>query len=98
MALLGYLSLNVLSLAHANCTTDYDQALRILEEALEKAKADQHPDPKAFSTEFQKAVKQLESDQCRLELINLVQVIQTRQQQAPSPTRSTMPSDKPIED
>lgn len=79
--------------AMADCKTHYDQSVQLLDANLQKSK---EPNAKtaadAFELSFKEAVKQLQTEKCMPELMNLIQHIQTEQQKHPRTTQSNKPA------
>ncbi len=70
----------------ADCQTTYNQAMTLLDTTTTKAVQNGHPNPDAFSSEFQSLVGSLQAQKCLPELMTLIQHIQSEQQKIPNPT------------
>ncbi|HEY9688176.1 MAG TPA: hypothetical protein V6C52_14475 [Coleofasciculaceae cyanobacterium] len=77
----------------ADCGTDYDQAISMLDATKKKALDNEHPNPDDFSKSFQIVVDKLQGGKCLPELKNLINYIQAEQKKVPSakPDKSTAP-------
>jgi hypothetical protein len=69
--------------AWADCGTDYDQAVGMLESVKKRAPGYENPGPDEFSKDFQGVVDKLQAGQCLPELKNLLNYIQAEQQKFP---------------
>lgn len=70
-------------LAMADCQTDYEQALTLLNNAQKKAMAGEHPSQDAFTQTFQKAIDKMRVGKCQAEMVKLTEHIQAEQQKYP---------------
>ena len=69
----------------ADCQTTYNQAMTLLDNTTTQATQNGHPNPDAFSSEFQSLVGNLQTQKCLPELMTLIQHIQSEQQKIPNP-------------
>jgi len=69
----------------ADCHSDYNQAVTLLDSTTEKAAGNSHPNPEAFAGDFKKLVDKMQGQKCLPELMSLIQHIQSEQQKYPSP-------------
>ena len=75
----------------ADCKTDYDQAVDILNSVKQNALDGKHPSADVFSTDFQASVGKLQANQCMTELMSLLKLIQDEQKKYPPPAANTKP-------
>lgn len=81
---------------YADCKTDYDATLKILDDQVQQADGQKHPNPDTFEKTFQTSIDQLQAQNCLPELMNLIQHIRSEQQK--HPIASPPANQKPIVD
>jgi hypothetical protein len=86
-------AMSIVAPVWADCGTDYEQAVTMLESVKKKALGNEHPNPDDFAKSFQGVVDKLQEGQCLPELKNLIYYIQAEQKKYPGakPDKSAAP-------
>lgn len=84
----GLLMLSVLTpaLAWADCRAEGQQATMLLRDFKQSALSNQPVDKNQFKAQFEPLVYKMKQEGCMSELMGLMNMIQSEQQQYPSPT------------